>query len=294
MKESNNNGAKKYDVFIFYNELDLLEIRLNILYEHIDFFIIVESNRTFTGKNKPLYYKENEDRFIKFRDKILYHVVDDLPDTFEEVQERLAKSDNPIETEILKNCLTTSQIPKDNSQVQWLREFYQKESMKSALSKYDPSDFDICYISDIDEIWNPETNATPSGDDVLKFEQIVYSMYMNLRSNEYWAGTYAALYSRIKNSSLNHLDNPGLTKVSFISDGGWHFTFQGGVDMIINKIENYGHQELNNSYIKNGIEENYKNGRDLLNRSNNYHIDNISLPPYIIENIDLYSKYLKY
>ena len=105
MKELENSEAKKYDVFIFYNELDLLEIRLNILYNHVDFFIIVESNRTFTGKNKPLYYKENKDRFIKFHDKILYHVVDDLPDTFEEVQERLLKSNNHIETDILKNCL---------------------------------------------------------------------------------------------------------------------------------------------------------------------------------------------
>jgi beta-1,4-mannosyl-glycoprotein beta-1,4-N-acetylglucosaminyltransferase len=293
MGELDKNSVKKYDVFIFYNELDLLEIRLNILYDHVDFFVIVESNRTFTGKEKPLYYRDNQDRFIKFKDKILYHLVDNLPDTFEEVNERLLKSDNDIEKDILKNCLNTSQIPKDNSQAQWLREFYQKENMKFALSKHNINDHDICYISDIDEIWNPEIKVIPEEDSVIKFEQIVYSMYLNLRSSEYWAGTYVSRYSIIKNSSLNHLDNPGLTKTTFIPSGGWHFTFQGGVDMIINKIENYGHQELNSSYIKNGIENNYKKGSDPLNRSNNYHVDNTNLPSYIIKNHHIYGKYMK-
>jgi hypothetical protein len=69
--------AKIYDVFIFYNELDLLEIRMEILHSSVDYFVIVESTKTFTGKSKPLYFKENEKRFEKFREKIKYFCVEE-------------------------------------------------------------------------------------------------------------------------------------------------------------------------------------------------------------------------
>lgn len=283
----------KYDSFIFYNELDLLEIRLNILYDYVDFFIIVESTKTFTGKNKPLFYKENEERFKKFKDKIFYFVVEDCPDTFEEVERRILTEKNPLKLEILRDCMETPQIPKDNSQAQWLREFYQKESMKIALSEIGANDEDICYISDLDEIWNPEIEILTDPIKVVKMEQIVYSMYLNLRSSEKWAGTYVSRYSRLKNSVLNHLDNPSVTESIFIPNGGWHFTFQGGPEMIINKIENYGHQELNNSHIKNGIFDRYQNGSDILNRSHHYQIDNQNLPKYILNNPEKFYNFLK-
>jgi beta-1,4-mannosyl-glycoprotein beta-1,4-N-acetylglucosaminyltransferase len=48
--------GKIFDVISFYNELDLLEVRLNILDEHVDYFVLVESRKTFFGDDKPLYY----------------------------------------------------------------------------------------------------------------------------------------------------------------------------------------------------------------------------------------------
>ena len=50
---------KIFDTFLFLNELDLLEIRLNILDSYVDYFIINESPKTFSGKSKPLYYEDN-------------------------------------------------------------------------------------------------------------------------------------------------------------------------------------------------------------------------------------------
>jgi len=284
---------KVNDVFIFYNELDLLEIRLNILNDSVDFFFIVESTKTFTGNPKILYYEENKERFKKFHHKIKHYIVSDCPDSFEEVVNRLSTETDELNKKILEDCLSTNQIPKDNSQVQWLREFYQKECMKKALANSEISDEDICYISDLDEIWNSETKKYPSDGEIYKFNQIVYSMFLNLRSSEPWSGTYCGKYSYIKNSTLNHLDNPGITDCIFVDNGGWHFTFQGGPEMIINKIENYGHQELNNSHIKSGIFDRYKSGSDILNRSHHYQIDNQSLPKYIIENKIKYIEYLK-
>ena len=62
---------KIFDVFTFYNELDLLELRMNILGDSVDYFVINEANITFTGKPKPLYFAENRKRFKKWEDKII-------------------------------------------------------------------------------------------------------------------------------------------------------------------------------------------------------------------------------
>ena len=52
-----------YDTFIFYNELDLLEIRLRELYDHVDVFVLVESNLTLTNHPKPYIFEESQERF---------------------------------------------------------------------------------------------------------------------------------------------------------------------------------------------------------------------------------------
>ena len=52
---------KIYDAFLFYNELDLLEIRLNILKDKVDYFIIGEAVQCFNGNAKPLYFEENKE-----------------------------------------------------------------------------------------------------------------------------------------------------------------------------------------------------------------------------------------
>lgn len=49
-----------YDCFTFFNELNLLEIRLNILNDVVDKFVLVEATKTFSGKDKPLYYEQNK------------------------------------------------------------------------------------------------------------------------------------------------------------------------------------------------------------------------------------------
>lgn len=67
---------KVFDVFPFFNELDLLEIRLNILDPHVDYFVLSKSTKTFSGLDKPLYYKENKEKFKKFNHKIIHNVID--------------------------------------------------------------------------------------------------------------------------------------------------------------------------------------------------------------------------
>ena len=62
---------KIYDCFIFFNELDLLEIRLKTLEKVVDYFLLVEATKTHRGQDKPLYFNENKERFKKWEKKII-------------------------------------------------------------------------------------------------------------------------------------------------------------------------------------------------------------------------------
>jgi beta-1,4-mannosyl-glycoprotein beta-1,4-N-acetylglucosaminyltransferase len=70
---------KVYDLLMINDELDWLEIRLNTLAAHVDYFVIVESQYTFTGRPKPLVLKDNWSRFAKFHSQVIYHEVTDMP-----------------------------------------------------------------------------------------------------------------------------------------------------------------------------------------------------------------------
>jgi beta-1,4-mannosyl-glycoprotein beta-1,4-N-acetylglucosaminyltransferase len=72
---------KIYDCFTFYNELDLLELRLQELYDHVDHFVLVEANRTFQNNSKPFYFGENQHRFARYMDKIIHIQVNDMPES---------------------------------------------------------------------------------------------------------------------------------------------------------------------------------------------------------------------
>ena len=69
---------KIVDSFIFYNELDILNYRLSILDDYVDYFVLVESRYTFAGDLKPLYYLENKDKFEKFNSKVIHRIIHSL------------------------------------------------------------------------------------------------------------------------------------------------------------------------------------------------------------------------
>ena len=68
-----------YDCFPFFNELDILKVRLNVLSDVVDRFIIEESTVTFSGQPKELCFEQNKEMFAEFLDRITYIVVDDSP-----------------------------------------------------------------------------------------------------------------------------------------------------------------------------------------------------------------------
>lgn len=246
------------DAIIFNGEYDLLEIRLNILNEYVDQFIIVEATTTFSGKPKELYYEKEKERFAKFADKIKYFITKE-----------------PFSERVMALADGSPNVPKGMHW--WHREFCQRESTREALK--DLNDDDICFVSDCDEIWNPDVLfniKTPS-----KMEQVVYSYYLNNKSSEAWRGTFVATCKQIKNGCINHLRSD--TKES-TPKGGWHFTNMGDEDFIKRKIESYGHQEFNTDSVKNGIKEMMEKNKDFLGRGFTFTIDESELPQYILDN----------
>jgi beta-1,4-mannosyl-glycoprotein beta-1,4-N-acetylglucosaminyltransferase len=283
--------AKIYDVFTFFNELDMLELRLEMLDPYVDKFVLIECVETFSGNKKPLYYEENKERFKKFHNKIIHHITYDPPKSYDDLRNRiLDPNSDELMKQICMQALTSSNVPP--GELHWLKEFYQKENIRRALLGLD--DEDLCFITDLDEIWNPDLKYDIEDHKIYKLVQLAYSLYLNNRSNEPWAGTLLTKYKNIKNACLNHLRTPSKTQYDYIQNGGWHFTFMGGSDQIKLKLESYGHQEYNNESIKNKIEDNLKNNKDVLGRSNfSFWIDETDLPKYILENKEKYKKFFK-
>jgi beta-1,4-mannosyl-glycoprotein beta-1,4-N-acetylglucosaminyltransferase len=77
VEDGRENQRKVYDLVLISTELDWLEIRLHTLSRYVDYFVIIESRTTFTGKPKPLHLGENWDLFKDFHHMIIYRVVED-------------------------------------------------------------------------------------------------------------------------------------------------------------------------------------------------------------------------
>ncbi|KAJ4352996.1 hypothetical protein N0V85_009617, partial [Neurospora sp. IMI 360204] len=78
-RQPSDAPRKLYDLVLVTTELDLLEVRLNTTWDAVDYYVLVESAKTFTGRNKPLLLKqaldETPSRFETYKSKIIYHQV---------------------------------------------------------------------------------------------------------------------------------------------------------------------------------------------------------------------------
>lgn len=280
---------KIYDVFNFFNELELLELRLNILDPYVDYFVIIESTLTHSGLPKKLIYEENKYIFKRFERKIIHFIIDEPLKDFEDAKNRTLSVKQSLDKEIIKMALSSNKVP--NNMPHFLRDFYEKECARKALIGL--SDDDFCFISDLDEIWNPKTIIDFEKNNVFKLKQNVYSYYLNNRSSENWFGTTATKYRNIKNSCLNDIRDSSKTKHTFVKNGGWHFTYQGGIEKVLQKIESFSHQEINNDKIKLEAKNKIQKNTDLFGRKFKFWIDESDLPKYILENKEKYRKMFK-
>ena len=255
-----------YDCFIFNNEVELLELRLNILDPYVDKFVLTEGDTTFSGLSKESVYLQNKERFAKWEDKIIHNFIEipDLPTT-------------------------------------WDREIYSRNSPVS-LGVF--GDDDLILSSDLDEIPNPEileaVDEWVSDDTHFTFQQKRYVYFINNFETDVWFGTRACTGKYLKNTSIDQIrentEREEQLTGSIITNGGWHFTFCGGEEMIKTKIESFSHTEHNTPKVIESITDRIKNNKDPLLRDWYYYqvveIDD-SYPQYIVENQDKLSKWIK-
>ncbi len=253
-----------FDCFPFFNELDLLEIRLHEHSDAVDRFVIAESTTTFSGEPKPLYFQENRERFAAFADRITHIVVRDIPAKW---------------------------------QFRRGREQFQRNVLEQGLESVAPDD--LILICDVDEILRTDVLHTikaspPSRAEVLCFELRMYNYYVNFETEERWlrSGPRAARRETVDGmqslrmvkgpsgrrgrdifkavSNWRQMRHPVRTRI--IRDAGWHFTYLGGTDEIAEKIRaRVGSQsrkfildpEWLGKRIKAGLESNQRHNRPL-------------------------------
>ncbi len=264
-----------YDCFAFFNELELLEIRLNELDAVVDKFVIVEATRTFQKNPKALIFADNKHLFEKFLPKIIHIVVDEYPGFF-------SKFRNPT--------------PRDYDN-------HQKEFILKGIKDANPED--IIIVSDIDEIPRPaQIEAYRNVKGIKVFEQNFYYYYLNMLciksedTPDLWRGPVMVLKKDIKTiRKVRTLRGKEGKNITIVPNGGWHFSYMGGVQNIITKIEALSHDEFNKEYYKDParLQEMIEKGMDIFDREQLYKtvVVDGSFPRYLTEKIGSFSHLIK-
>ena len=227
-----------WDCFPFFNELDLLEIRLHELKDVVDRFVLVESYFTHSGLLKPLYYEQNRGRFVGFP---IEHVVIQHPPKAVDPEVARAHPDHPLE---------------------WTRENHQRNAITRGLIAAEPDD--MVMVSDADEI--PRASAVTealaclrNGEPSVVFWQETYYYSVNL-----WAENEGCLLGTraVLKKNLGQPQSMRSQGGQVIIAAGWHFGWMGDCQK---KLEAFAHQELNKDALKDPvyIEECKRIGRRL-------------------------------
>jgi beta-1,4-mannosyl-glycoprotein beta-1,4-N-acetylglucosaminyltransferase len=278
LTNSITKNTKIVDCFIFYNELEMLTYRLNLLYEIVDYFVIVEARQTFVGSNKPLYFEENKHLFTKFFNKII-HIIVDLPFTKDMI-----------------NILQGDQ---------WTNEKFQRNCISKGLQQIDQYLCldDVVIIADLDEIPDPtmltkiKNNELILNNGISRFEQDFYYYNLNSKRDEKWYHCKILTVKKYNELGMS-CESIRFLNCDTIVKGGWHLSYFGDASFIKNKLENFAHQEYNSTKFTDTteIQKRIDNYSDLFNRDSNNNIrqveihNNDYLPP--LYNIYLTSFYI--
>jgi beta-1,4-mannosyl-glycoprotein beta-1,4-N-acetylglucosaminyltransferase len=223
---------KIYDAFNFFNELDLLELRLNILDPYVDYFVIVEASVTHSGQPKRFYFEENRNRYERFQAKIINYKIYDTPVDFVNLP---STTDKALQ-QVYEFIRTQTKRFDRATQLDFGRDFFQKESVRRALIHC--NDDDLIIFSDADEIPNPNVLRTIHELDlghIYSLRQNTYYYYLNVLKQNDWYGSKLLTYEKVKKLSLNEVRGDGALSLK-VDDGGWHFSFLGGREHVLQKL----------------------------------------------------------
>lgn len=229
---------KIYDCFTYFDEDLILDTRLNIMNNHVDYFVIVESTYNHNGERRELKFDLN--KYQKFKNKIKYIVWDKLPEDIEKI------NDNDSEI-VRENKFINNAVKRENGQRNYI--------MKGLDHA---EDNDLILLSDLDEIPSLNNiNLKNIKQKIIIFEQLMCYYKFNLVIPNYkWFGTRACLKKNFKNPQwlrnikarkypLFRIDilfnEKKFNDIKFIEKGGWHFTNIKSPEEIHYKYKSYCH-----------------------------------------------------
>ena len=249
-----------FDCIPFFNELDILKLRMEIMNPYVDYFVLEESTVTFSGESKRMIFAENRHLFDKFKDKIRYVAVADSP----------------------MSGVTTHE-----------RDKYQKNQLIRALTDCRPDD--IIIFSDVDEIPYPVTLLQVTEhfdpDKIYHLAQRMFYCFLNMEEisgnllsitgefpgveKKQWLGTKICSFGNLPKEGIVYLRevSPANPQSVRVSDGGWHFGYMGGdgerdvAKRIGVKVQAAAHQEYNSKRYLNEAVDRLLCGEDIFDRN---------------------------
>ena len=294
---------KIYDCFMYFDEEEVLDLRLNILNDKIDYFVIVESTYNHKGEKRQLLFDKS--KFKKFNSKIIYLVFDKVP-----VEVQKVSNDDSLEEKDRKYIMNA--VYRENSQRNYIFEGLKKCGKN-----------DLILISDVDEI--PKLNfldLNNLNNEIVIFRQDMFYYKFNLViPNFKWSGTKGVLRKNLISPQWlrnvkdrkypfyrfdTHFSDKKYTNVKIISDGGWHFSNLKSPAKIEHKLRSYlHHREFDkvsltvdeiNTLIKNKRAIYDLNVDKKVNKvGNGVILDNFNLqrlPSYIQKNLNKYKDWM--
>jgi len=254
-----------YDCFQYFNEDEMVDLRLNVLHNYVDYFIISESTRSHQGKIKKINFNINN--FPKFKDKIKFIVAEYK----EEINfKNHIGGESPVEQ-------------------------HQRNALIEGIKDASPEDYII--LSDSDEIPDlTKLNEIKKNKKFIAFSQKMFMYKLNLQNLDEsgWIGSKITKKKNLnsmqslRNLKFKHYPFWRIDKLNLqIIKGGWHFSFLQSPDQILKKIKSYSHGEFNDSSLNiETIEKRILNNKDIFNRG--FKLKKIDLdndyPKYILEN----------
>lgn len=272
-----------FDCIPFFNELDILKLRMQILAPLVDYFVLEESSVTFSGEPKEMVFAKNREMFAEFAEKIRYVAVEDSP----------------------MEGVTTHE-----------RDKYQKNQLIRALADAGPED--IILFSDVDEIPDPDTLVRILQDfdpgKIYHLAQRMFYCFLNMEEisgnllsitgefpgveRKQWLGTKICSFAELPAEGIVFLRevSPMDPRSVRIPVGGWHFGYMGGdgerdvAKRIGVKVRAAAHQEYNNKRYLNEAVDRLLCGEDIFDREAAFvrvEIDE-SFPAYLREHQEEY------
>lgn len=281
--------SKVVDCFIYFNEKELFELRINLLKDHVDHFIVAESNQTHSGKPRQFQCKKLIEEYNLPKDKI----------TVIEVMYPSESFMHPEQIDVINSSSSES----SNEVSAWSRERIQRDAMNRYIESYD--DKTVFIVSDCDEILDPTkvqflTNFVREHNIIVKIplallegnanqrvydgdKPVPWDMSLFICTKQHLSQvTPTNIRSGVGNIfGVNWLTQNGAN----IEDCGWHFTWMGDSERRKVKAESfihYANMSMVNTLSYNSMKEMHTNNK----KYDNYILrdyPNSNLPQIIFE-----------